>query len=41
MNDNNDVTHPKHDGIEEEGEFEENIGAFMAVSDIAVVGHRV
>lgn len=36
-----DVTHPEDDGIEEEGEFEEDVGASMTVSDIVVAGHRV
>lgn len=41
MNDNNDATHPKHNGIEEQDEFEQNVGEFVTVSDIGVVGHRV
>lgn len=41
MDGNNAVTHPKDDGIEEQQEFEENVGESVTVSDIIVAGHRV
>lgn len=41
MDGNNAVTHPKDDGIEEQQEFEENVGESVTVSDLIVAGHRV
>lgn len=41
MPDNHDGTHPEHDGVEEEDEFEENVGEPVAVADVIVVGHLI
>lgn len=41
LTDGNASTHPKHDGVEEEEELEEDIGEPVAVADLVVVGHGV
>lgn len=39
-NNNHADTHPPDDGIGEQDEFEENVRASVAVSDLVVAGHR-
>lgn len=34
-----DATHPENNGVEEEDEFEEDIGESLAVTDVVVGGH--